>query len=197
MLNSTRYAEAVRFAADAHARQFRKGTSIPYIVHPLAVSALVVEFGGDEDQAISGLLHDVVEDCGVSLLTLSERFGPRVAAIVEGCTDGAPDEHGVKAPWQERKERYLADLEGESQDTLLVSACDKLHNARCIVSDTRLVGHGVFDRFTVDRDHVVWYYRRLAGVFARRLEHPDLVTMLTYEIANMWDYGIPSDALPL
>lgn len=196
MLNTTRYANAVRFAAHAHAGQVRKGTTIPYVVHPLAVSALVVEFAGDEDHAIAGLLHDVVEDCGVSLLTLSDRFGTRVAAIVEGCTDGAPDAHGVKAPWRERKERYLAHLEEEPQDTLLVSACDKLHNARAIVSDIRLVGDEVFGRFSANRDEVIWYYRSLAGVFGRRLDHPALITILTYEIANMWDYGIPKGAAP-
>jgi (p)ppGpp synthase/HD superfamily hydrolase len=197
MLNTPRYADAVRFAADAHFGQVRKGTAIPYIIHPLTVSALVVEFGGDEDQAIAGLLHDVVEDCEVSPLTLSDRFGARVAAIVEGCTDGVPDQLGVKAPWRERKERYLAHLEQEPQDTLLVSACDKLHNARCIVSDTRLIGQEVFDRFTASREQVIWYYCRLAGVFERRLRHPDLLRTLTYEIANMWDYGLPSDVMPL
>jgi GTP pyrophosphokinase len=197
MLNTPRYADAVRFAADAHAGQVRKGTTIPYIVHPLAVSALVVEFGGDEDQAIAGLLHDVVEDCGVSLIDLSEGFGPRVAAIVAGCTDGVPDARGVKAPWKARKQRYLAHLEEEPQDTLLVSACDKLHNARDIVSDIRLVGMEVFDRFSANWDQVVWYYRSLAGVFERRLEQPALVTTLAYEIANMWDYGLNPDAMPL
>lgn len=197
MLNSPRYAEAVMVAADAHAGQVRKGTSIPYIVHPLAVSALVVEFGGDEDQAIAGLLHDVVEDCGVSLLDLADRFGTRVAAIVEGCTDGAPDERGIKAPWRERKQRYLVHLEEEFQETLLVSACDKLHNARAIVSDVRLLGDAVFDRFAAPRDQVIWYYRSLAGVFQRRLQNPNLVTALTYEVANMWDFGIPGDAQPM
>jgi GTP pyrophosphokinase len=194
---SDRYAQALLFAGRAHRGQFRKATATPYITHPIAVSALVMEFGGDEDQAIAGLLHDVVEDCGVSLVDLADQFGTRVAAIVEGCTDGAPDAYGVKAPWRERKERYLANLEEESQDTLLVSACDKLHNARCIVSDTRLIGADVFDRFSASREQVIWYYRRLAGVFERRLRHSDLVTALTYEIANMWDFGIPDDATPV
>ena len=197
MLNSDRYARALTFAADAHAGQVRKGTAIPYITHPLAVSGLVVEFGGDEDQANAGLLHDVVEDCGVSLLTLAAEFGVRVAAIVEGCTDGAPDEHGRKAPWLERKELYLEHLEGASQDTLLVSACDKLHNARAIVSDIRVIGLEVFDRFTATRERTIWYYRRLAGVFARRLGNARLAQTLEYEISNMWDYGLPNDATAL
>jgi hypothetical protein len=196
-LNPDRYAAAVAFATAAHAGQLRKGTAIPYVSHPLAVSGLVLEFGGDEDQGIAGLLHDVVEDCGVSLLEVSRRFGVRVAGLVEGCTDGAPDEHGRKAPWRERKERYLQHLEECPEDTLLVSACDKLHNARCIVSDIRMVGDHVFDRFSASRELVIWYYRRLAGVFGRRLANQTLATILEYEITDMWDFGISGDATRL
>lgn len=194
---SGRFSDAVTFAAAAHTGQVRKGTGIPYITHPLAVSGLVLEFNGDEEQAIAGLLHDVVEDCGVSLTTLADRFGIRVAAIVEGCTDGAPDEHGRKAPWLERKDLYLQHLEEEPQDTLLVSACDKLHNARSIVADFRVIGDAVFDRFTAGREGTIWYYRRLAGVFARRLDIEPLAGALEHEIRNMWDYGLPSDATRL
>lgn len=197
MLCSDQYARAFSFAAGAHAGQFRKGGTVPYITHPLAVSALVVEFGGDEDQAIAGLLHDVVEDCGVSLVDLSEKFGPRVAAIVAACTDGVPDERGVKAPWRERKERYLTHLEEEAQDALLVAACDKLHNVRAIVFDIRQMGDSAFDRFTASRKEVIWYYRSLAGVFERRLDRPSLVRAISYEIAQMWDFGTPHTASPL
>jgi GTP pyrophosphokinase len=197
MLASPDYAKAVHFAARAHAGQLRKGSDIPYITHPLSVSALVIEFGGDEEQAIAGLLHDVVEDCGVSLLTLAEEFGVRVAAIVEGCTDGVPDERGRKAPWRERKELYLEHLEETPADVLLVSACDKLHNARSIVSDIQTIGSAVFDRFTADRDQTIWYYRRLAGVFQRQLQNPRLVTLFEYEIASMTDFGISGDATAL
>jgi GTP pyrophosphokinase len=197
MLDTERFARVVTFAARAHAGQRRKSTLIPYITHPLAVSALVVEFGGDEDQAIAGLLHDVVEDCDVSLLTISAEFGLRVASIVEGCTDGVIDADGRKAPWLERKIRYLEHLEDEAADVLLVSACDKLHNARAIVDDIRTIGEAVFERFTANRQQTIWYYRRLAGIFARRLRDPHLVRALEYEVANMTDYGAPSDASAL
>lgn len=190
MLDTPRYARAVRFAAAAHAGQIRKGSAIPYITHPLAVSGLVAEFGGDEDQAVAGLLHDTVEDCGVSLLDLSRLFGIRVAALVEGCTDGAPDEHGVKAPWRERKERYLHHLEECPEEVLLVSACDKLHNARAIVSDMRMIGDDVFDRVSASREDTIWYYRRLAGLFSRRLTHQGLARILEYTIGDLWDFGI-------
>jgi (p)ppGpp synthase/HD superfamily hydrolase len=158
---------------------------------------LVLEFGGDEDQAIAGLLHDVVEDCGVSLDSLESAFGPRVAAIVEGCTDGTPDAHGQKAPWLERKQQYLKHLEEASPDVLLVSACDKLHNVRSIVSEIRLIGAQVFDRFTASREQTIWYYGRLAGLFARRLAEPRLVTCLDYEISSMAAFGVRDQAAAL
>jgi (p)ppGpp synthase/HD superfamily hydrolase len=187
MLNAERYATAVRFAVNAHRTQVRKGTTIPYFTHPLAVSGLVLEFGGDEEQAIAGLLHDVVEDCDLSPGALAEIFGSRVAAIVEGCTDGTPDENGRKAPWSDRKQRYLIHLQDAEEDVLLVSACDKLHNARSIVRDLHEIGAAVFDRFTAGREQTLWYYSRLADTFEERLAQRDLARALAYEVGRMSD----------
>ncbi|MBS0561028.1 MAG: HD domain-containing protein, partial [Proteobacteria bacterium] len=140
-----RFAEAVAVAAELHDGQRRKGTAIPYLAHLLAVSAIVLEYGGDEDQAIAGLLHDVIEDCGAEHeAAIRTRFGDRVASIVRGCTDA---DIQPKPPWQERKEAYLAHLGEAAVDVLLVSAADKLHNSRAIVSDVRAHGEVVFDRF--------------------------------------------------
>jgi (p)ppGpp synthase/HD superfamily hydrolase len=162
--------EALDYAAEAHNGQVRKQTTIPYLAHLLGVCSLVLDYGGDEDQAIAALLHDVIEDCGEShRQAVPERFGARVGMIVEGCTDGTPDETGAKAPWRDRKEAYLAHLRAAPADVLLVSACDKLHNARAIVADRRVVGDAVFDRFKAGRDGTVWYYRELAGIFSDRL----------------------------
>lgn len=197
MVVTERYAQAVAFAAKAHGSQIRKGTSIPYITHPIAVSALVLEYGGDEDQAIGGLLHDTVEDCGVSLIALSAMFGSRVAAIVEGCTDGVPDANGRKPPWLERKTAYLEHLGQSPRDVLIVSACDKLHNARSIVSDLRTVGAAVFERFTATKEQTIWYYRSLAGVFERQLDVPEIVRALEYEVQNMTDFGVSGEATAL
>lgn len=128
--------EAFDLARSLHERQMRKGTSIPYISHLMSVSALVLEHGGDEIQAIAGLLHDALEDAGPEHgATIRKRFGERVLRIVEGCTDGVPDTAGRKPDWRERKEAYLAHLANVDGDTLLVSACDKLHNARAILLD--------------------------------------------------------------
>jgi (p)ppGpp synthase/HD superfamily hydrolase len=170
-----RFTRAVDYARIAHAAQVRKGSGIPYLYHPLAVASLVIEFGGNEDQAIAGLLHDVVEDCGQAhVAVIRERFGDEVATIVEACTDGTAegkashsDPDGKWKDWMRRKLAYIAHLDEASDDTLLVSACDKLHNARAIVQDLE-EGHDVFARFTGKRDGTLAYYHSLAKLFEDR-----------------------------
>jgi (p)ppGpp synthase/HD superfamily hydrolase len=147
----------------AHGDQVRKGKNTPYFAHPLAVSALVVECGGDHDQAIAALLHDVVEDCGISPGELHGLFGHRVAGIVEACTDGVPGADGVRPPWRARKEAYLLALPRKRSDAFLVIACDKVHNAESIVHDLAFppIGMTVFDRFAGGIDGTLWYYDNL------------------------------------
>ena len=177
---SDKYPEAVEYAAIAHAAQVRKGTTIPYISHPIAVSALVIEHGGNEVQAIAALLHDVLEDCGPGHgPMIGKRFGHGVLTIVEGLTDGVPDEHGKKLAWRERKEAYLAHLDHAALDVVLVSACDKLHNAMAIADDHTVIGDAVFERFSQPKSSTVWYYRELAGIICGRLgaDHPLVVKL--------------------
>jgi len=176
MILTPRYEQALVFAAAAHRHQRRKGTDIPYISHPLAVSALVLEHGGSEDEAIAALLHDVVEDCGVTLGEISARFGTRVADIVEGCSDSLSPDPTTKAPWKQRKEAYLAHLEHASPSELLVSAADKLHNARCVLADFLEVGNALWNRFrTGSKDDILWYYEEIAKVLTFLGAHPRLV----------------------
>lgn len=173
---SGRFTQAVDYAREAHASQTRKGTAIPYIAHLLGVASLVLDYGGDEDQAIAALLHDTIEDQGEHHEALIRRqFGDRVAGIVLACTDGtqagkaaAQTPEAKRADWEQRKRRYLAHLAEASDDALLVSGCDKLHNARAIVADLRAIGPGVFERFTGKRDGTLWYYREITGVFTAR-----------------------------
>jgi (p)ppGpp synthase/HD superfamily hydrolase len=161
-----RFTKAISLAARAHEGQNRKGTPIPYITHPVAVAGLVAQFGGDEDQQIAGLLHDVLENGGPQYAAEIERdFGVRVLTIVEGCTDGVPDETGQKLPWAERKQGYLAHLASAEVDVLMVSGCDKLSNARAILEDMVTIGPTVFDRFTAKKDGTLWYYTELAKIF--------------------------------
>jgi len=166
--NPARLASALSYAALLHGAQKRKGTSIPYMSHLMSVSALVMEMGGDEDQAIAGLLHDALEDCGPHHeATIRANWGDRVADIVRDCTDGVPDDNGQKGDWRQRKESYLDHLRTASWATLLVSACDKLHNARAILADLR-AGHDVFSRFKAGREGTLWYYKKLVCVFEFR-----------------------------
>lgn len=167
-----RFIDAVGYALAAHDGQVRTGTRIPYASHLLAVSALVLEHGGDELQATAAILHDVVEDCGgrPRLDEVRERFGPRVAELVEALSDSISEDPSAKAPWRRRKEDYLehlGQLARQGHPAVLVALCDKLHNARAIVadaSDPKGPGATVWDRFSADAAGVAWYYRSLAGI---------------------------------
>ena len=167
-----RYTQALALAASAHEGQMRKSTRIPYITHPVAVAALVASYGGDEDQQIAALLHDVLEDAGESWATRIAEFGPRVLSMVRACTDGTPDAAGGKAPWRERKEAYLAHLARASDEALLVSACDKLHNIQAIAHDLGNIGPAVFGRFSAGQEQVIWYYTQLTQIFTARQVAP-------------------------
>ena len=173
-----RFSEAVDYARDAHGSQVRKGSNIPYLYHLLAVSSLVLEYGGNEDQAIAGLLHDVLEDCGDHHADeIAQRFGPAVLAIVHDCTDGTADQKAAavtpdakRADWWQRKLAYMAHLRKEDKTSLLVSGCDKLHNALAILADLEnpAVGQAVFDRFTGGRDGTLRYYASIAALLHDR-----------------------------
>lgn len=162
-----RFERALVFASQKHAGQTRKKTQAPYISHLLIVAGLVLEAGGDEDLAIAALLHDTVEDCGGApvLKEIRRRFGKRVAHVVEGCTD---TDETPKPPWRKRKEDYLKHLKTADADTRLVSAADKLHNARSVLTDYRSIGESVWERFAGQRAGTLWYYRALAREFRRR-----------------------------
>ncbi|PYX31542.1 MAG: phosphohydrolase [Acidobacteria bacterium] len=162
-----RFLRAFLFAAEKHAGQARKASTIPYIAHLMGVASLVLEAGGDEDLAIAALLHDVVEDCGgvPMLKEVRRRFGKRVAKVVDGCTDA---DTYPKPPWRERKEAYIHHLRTADADTRLVSAADKLNNVRSVLADYREVGESIWSRFNGGREGTLWYYRVLLDEFLRR-----------------------------
>ncbi len=159
-----RFEEALLYATRLHSDQTRKGSAIPYVSHLMAVAALTLEYGGGEDEAIAALLHDAVEDQGGSETReeILRLFGPRITAIVDGCTD--TDEH-PKPPWRARKEKYIAHLATASRSVRLVSACDKLHNARSLARDYRLCGESLWTRFSGGREGTLWYYRTIVRAF--------------------------------
>lgn len=162
MALTARFEEALVFAAQLHAEQTRKGTSIPYISHLLAVTAIVLENGGNEDEAIAALLHDAIEDQGGAATRedIRCRFGNTVVAIVDGCTDA---EVIPKPPWRERKEAYIAHIRSAPPSVRLVSAADKLHNARTVLSDYRVLGDKLWQRFNGGKEGTLWYYRAVTN----------------------------------
>ncbi len=173
---TTRFDHALLFAAQVHRDQDRKKSGIPYLSHLLGVASIVLDYGGDEDMGIAALLHDAVEDHGgrPMLKVIEQIFGPRVAKIVDGCTDSYVEDAKKKEPWEKRKLRYLHRVRHEDAETRFVSAADKLYNVRAVLRDLRYDGtDAAFARFTAPKAKTLWYYRslvreyRLGGVTHR------------------------------
>lgn len=180
---SDRFADALAYAERLHRSQTRKGNDIPYVAHLMAVCATVLEWDGDEDTAIAGLLHDAVEDQG-GLETLAEiraRFGDRVAGIVAACSDSTTSDSSQKAPWLERKTAYLAHLAEAGPDVALVTAADKLHNITAMIRDIRRHGPATMGRFNASPEQLVWYNRQIAATIA---EHRTAVPVAELEEAT-------------
>jgi (p)ppGpp synthase/HD superfamily hydrolase len=178
-----RFDSALQFASALHHQQPRKGVPVPYVAHLISVCALVLEAGGDEDQAIAALLHDAVEDQGglPTLDTIRHMFGDRVANTVESCSDSAAIDPAKKLPWRERKEKYLAHLRKANGDALLVSSADKLHNARAILSDYRVVGERLWTRFNASKADQLWYY----GALVKTLSQTAAPKMIIDELSKV------------
>ena len=184
-LYSERIIDAMAAAAQIHGRQKRPATEIPYLSHLLGTCSIALEYGANEDEAIAALLHDAIEDgqpTDAARATVWS-FGDEVGRIVEACTDADTQ---PKPPWRPRKEAYLASLDKKDHSVLLVSASDKLHNARSIVRDRRGVGEKVWDRFKVQKSDTLWYYRSLVVAYRENSEHnPALVAELDRTVAEM------------
>jgi (p)ppGpp synthase/HD superfamily hydrolase len=166
-----RFARALRFALAAHGEQKRKGTQIPYVSHLVQVAGLVLEHGGDADQAIAGLLHDAIEDCeGVSEAELHERFGPEVARIVRALSDLAEgDTPRSRSPWLVRKRRFIAQLRHQDERVRLVAGCDKLDNLRSTLADLHADGAGSLERFHASPPQIRWYYEQVRRALGKEL----------------------------
>jgi (p)ppGpp synthase/HD superfamily hydrolase len=166
-----RFTQALDYAVFHHKNQPRKGTDITYISHPLGVASIVLEAGGSEDEAIAGLLHDVPEDCGgqVRLDEIKSMFGDNVARIVEACSDTLVEDRSTKPAWIVRKQGHLDHLkQNADKSILLVTAADKLHNARAIAADKQVMKSAIWTRFISEekdfdkkRQLVLWYYNEV------------------------------------
>lgn len=156
-----------------HAQQKRKGCDTPYITHPMAVAALVGDYGGTEDQVIAALLHDAVEDQGGldTLAQIRAQFGEAVADLVWACSDS---HEAPKPPWRARKEAFLARIASLPVEARLVIAADKLHNARATCTDLRSAAPDFWTRFNGGHDNTLWYYAEAVRALSAEWTHPVL-----------------------
>ena len=166
MILSTRFQEALTFATELHAQQVRKGSGVPYIAHLLGVASLVLEYGGNEDEAIAALLHDAIEDQGGAPTReeIRRHFGDKVTAIVDGCTDS---DTIPKPPWRDRKEAYIAHIAFASPSVKLVSIADKIYNVRSIIKDYQILGEALWECFHGGKEGTLWYYQSLVEALSK------------------------------
>jgi (p)ppGpp synthase/HD superfamily hydrolase len=183
-----RFHLAVKYATFWHRHQVRKSTDLTYILHPLGVASLVLEAGGNEDEAIAALLHDIPEDCGgqVMLEEIEALFGPRVAEIVAGCSDTLVEDRANKAPWRERKQEHIDHIKASEDKGLhLVTASDKLHNARAIATDLQNQGSSVWVRFNAGKEDILWYYDSMLEALTEKSVSKAILTPLASAIEVM------------
>ncbi|MDD2858987.1 MAG: HD domain-containing protein [Candidatus Nanopelagicales bacterium] len=185
-----RYAQAVQYASTIHADHTRKGTGIAYMSHWLGVSSLVIEAGGNEDQAIAGLLHDAVEDAGglPRAADIAERFGKTVVEIVLACSDSTDEQVKAVQDWKERKQAYLDRIEDEPMEALVVTIADKVHNARAVVTDLQQHGPEVLGKFNGSPHDILWYYHACLNIAKDREVTPTLVLPLETAVSEISSY---------
>ncbi|WP_448618267.1 HD domain-containing protein [Geodermatophilus sp. URMC 65] len=200
---SQRFDEALLFASQHHRQQLRKGSRVPYMTHLMSVSALVMEHGGSEDQAIAALLHDAVEDApagtgGAVLAEIRSTFGDAVADIVRACSDGLDADGNRSGTWAERKRPYVAGLAHKALDALLVTAADKTHNGLRIAADVRRYGQVFWATFNASRDELVWYYTSVERAVTERLSGSSAVNALHRAVDELLAAaGAPREDIPL
>jgi len=188
---SKRFDRAVTWALRDFRAIIRKGSGVPYVTHLFAVTALVGEHGGDEDQLIAAMLHDWLEDIeGASSEALEDEFGPRVRAIVEALSDVIAIR--PKPPWKDRKDAFLVRIRAEEPDVKLVCAADKLHNAQTLLRDLRSVGMSTLDRFNGGREGTLWYHSAVVPALAEGWSHPLLDELSATVTAIHSTCGLPA-----
>jgi (p)ppGpp synthase/HD superfamily hydrolase len=149
--------KALEVASQAHEKQYRKRTKIPYITHPAAVGMMLMKEGFDEEIVAAGILHDTIEDTDLNLADIEKVFGQRIAEIVYGCSE--PDK---SLPWEERKKHTIEYLKTAPKEIRVVACADKLHNVRSILMDYQQEGEAVWERFNRGKAQQEWYYRNVA-----------------------------------
>lgn len=159
--------KALQIASKSHRNQCRKNTDIPYITHPVTVGMMLMKAGYDDDIIAAGILHDTVEDTELTLKDIEREFGPRIARIVEGCS-----EPNKSLPWKERKEHTIEFLKTASEEIRVVACADKLHNIRSIIKDYEQQGDAVWNIFNAGKEQQAWYYTNIVDSLCHQSSFP-------------------------
>ena len=167
VLLTDKFGYAVLYALKAHKEQTRKSSGAPYSAHLLGVASTILEFGGTEEEAIAGLLHDCVEDQGglERLAEIEKEFGENVAKIVRACSDAFEI---PKPPWKERKVKHIEEIRHASLSVLLVTVADKLYNGRMTLDDLRYQREKVWEKFKGGKEGTLWYYKEMTAAIWKR-----------------------------
>ena len=170
---------ALAVSATAHRHQERKGSQVPYIIHPVHVAILLMRHDFPEEVIVAALLHDVVDDTTVTVEELARDFGPEVARLVAAVSEQKLE--GTELlPWRHRKEAQLAHLKSADRHIAAIKTADALHNLRATLSDLHRQGNQVWQRFRGSQTEHLWYYESLSEVLKSKLgDHP-----LSHELAQ-------------
>ncbi len=179
-----RYDAALTLAARAHRSQTRKGSDIPYLVHPVHVSVLLIRYGFPEDVVLAGLLHDVVEDQNVSPQAIETDFGPAVAEMVVALTERKLEDE-AKRPWEIRKSEALDQLRAASAGAVAVKAADLVHNARTLAQLLRRAGPSAWTYYARGPQQSIRQYRSVAAIVCQRLGSHPLVEEVEAAITDL------------
>lgn len=182
---SDTYEQALRVAVVAHSSQSRKGSGLPYVIHPIHVSVILLRHGFSTEAAIAGLLHDVVEDQGYELAEIAEQFGPRVAEMVDALSEHKLDAQGRKRRWKVRKREALEKMQHASREAVAVKAADALHNAESFVEDLRREGPRIWQHFNKGPEPQLAYYREIIEIGKEKLGLHPLVAELDQAVQDL------------
>ncbi|MFC3884533.1 HD domain-containing protein [Bacillus songklensis] len=161
--------KAIQFAAVAHEGQYRKGTMIPYIIHPVSVGFLLQKIGCEEEVIAAGILHDTVEDTDIELEDIKREFGERVALLVLSVSE--PDK---TLPWEERKAHTIESLQKAGEDTIIITLADKTHNLRTLLLDLQEQGEAVWEKFKRGKEKQSWYHHSIYESTANMEQSPKI-----------------------
>ncbi len=182
---SAKYEEALRLSIVTHRQQMRKGSDVPYIIHPVHVSVILLRHGFSAEVAIAGLLHDMVEDQGYQLTEIERQFGTHVAKMVDALSEEKYNTRGEKRPWTTRKREAVKQIRIASKEAVAVKAADALHNVESFLSDLRREGPQMWHHFNQGPDLQLDYYRQIVDISKQRLGSHPLVSELARAVQSL------------